>query len=77
MLKNDQCQSDFQIGYNYARQKHSLLSKRDPQFLLELGLVFILEQGVTAELSRGMGVYYLEQVYNMILSENTHFFLPS
>ncbi|ADY56308.1 hypothetical protein Sgly_2015 [Syntrophobotulus glycolicus DSM 8271] len=66
-------QSDFEIGYNYARQKHYLLTNRDSRFFLELGLAFLFEQGVTAELSKGMGTYYLEQVINLFTPENTHF----
>jgi len=56
-----QYSSDFEQGYNYARQMHTaLLAKKSPQDILELAKVFFLFKGDIAELARGMGTYYQE-----------------
>ncbi|WP_104372021.1 hypothetical protein [Desulfocucumis palustris] len=53
--------SDFEQGYNYARQWHTaVLEKKKPQDILELARVFFLFAGDTAELARGIGTYYQE-----------------
>jgi len=53
--------SDFEQGYNYARQWHTaLLAKKSPQDILELAMVFFLFKGDLAELARGIGTYYQE-----------------
>lgn len=53
--------SDFEQGYNYARQWHStLLAKESPQDILELAIEFFLFKGNIAELARGIGTYYQE-----------------
>jgi len=55
--------SDFEQGYNYARQWHTaLLAKKSPKDILELAMVFFLFTGDTAELARGIGTYYQELV---------------
>jgi hypothetical protein len=62
--------SDFEIGYNYVRRRYSLLSKKSSQYLWELGAAYLMAKGATAELSRGMGFYFLELGVKMFLSEN-------
>ncbi len=53
--------SDFQRGYDYARQRHTaLLAEKSPQDILELAMVFFLFIGDTAELAKGIGTYYRE-----------------
>lgn len=53
--------SDFEQGYNYARQWHTaFLVKRSPQDILELAIAFFQLKGDTAELARGIGTYYQE-----------------
>jgi len=53
--------SDFELGYNYARQWHTaLLAKMSSQDILELAMVFFLLKGEIAELTRGIGTYYQE-----------------
>ncbi|KUO63242.1 MAG: hypothetical protein APF84_01745 [Gracilibacter sp. BRH_c7a] len=61
--------SDFEIGYNYVRRRYSFLSKKSPQYLWELGTAYLIVKGATAELSRGMGFYFLELGVKMFLSE--------
>ncbi len=59
MSKQHLC--DFDRGYNYARQWHTvLLAKKNPQDIFELAMVFFLFKGDLAELTRGMGTYYRE-----------------
>lgn len=52
--------SDFEIGYEYVRRRYSFLSNKSPQHLWELGTAFLKGKGATAELSMGMGFYFLE-----------------
>lgn len=52
--------SDFEIGYGYVRQRYSFLAKQNYQDLWELGNAYLQTKGANAELSRGMGFYFLE-----------------
>ncbi|EHQ89544.1 hypothetical protein [Desulfosporosinus youngiae] len=52
--------SDFEIGYDYVRKRYSILAKRNCQDLWELGIAYLQTRGANAELSRGMGFYFLE-----------------
>lgn len=61
--------SDFEIGYNYVRRRYSFLSKKSSRYLWELGTAFLMFKGATAELSRGMGYYFLELGVKIFLSE--------
>ncbi|BBB91436.1 MAG TPA: hypothetical protein PKA28_17010 [Methylomusa anaerophila] len=65
--------SDFQIGYDYARHQHDLLGEYTPQNILELAMIFCFQTGNTAELAKGMGVYYLELGIKKIIAQfNCH-----
>ncbi|NLI93003.1 MAG: hypothetical protein GX434_12665 [Peptococcaceae bacterium] len=46
--------------YEYVRQRYSFLAKQSSQYLWELGTAYLRGKGVTDELSRGMGFYFLE-----------------
>lgn len=50
--------SDFRVGYEYARQHYETLGS--PKNIFDLAIAFFSDKGVTAELSSGMGVFYLE-----------------
>jgi len=65
-------QNDFEIGYNYARKHYAFLAKYEPQYLWELGAAYLMGKGPTAELSRGMGLYYLELGMKLFLSGNSN-----
>ena len=52
--------SDFEIGYGYVRQRYSFLAKHNYHDLWELGNAYLQIKGANAELSRGMGFYFLE-----------------
>ena len=52
--------SDFEIGYEYVRQRYSFMAKHSSQHLWELGNAYLQTRGATAELSRGMAFYFLE-----------------
>lgn len=52
--------SDFEIGYDYARQHYSFLATKSPRYLRELGTAYLRATGPTAELARGMAFYFLE-----------------
>ena len=63
--------SDFEIGYEYVRKRYSFLAKYSSQYLWELGKAFLKTRGTNAELSRGMGFYFLELGIKIRLSEIT------
>lgn len=63
--------SDFEIGYEYVRKRYSFLEKQDSQYLWELGTAYLHVLGATAELSSGMGFYFLELGIKTRLSEMT------
>ncbi len=63
--------SDFEIGYEYVRKHYSFLTKQSSQHLLELGIAYLRAKGATAELSRGMGFYFLELGLKKRLAEMT------
>jgi hypothetical protein len=63
--------SDFEIGYEYVRKRYSFLSKHSSKQLWELGNAYLQTRGASAELSRGMGVYFLELGNKMHLAEIT------
>ena len=52
--------SDFEIGYEYVRKRYSALAKHSRQDLWALGIAYLQTRGANAELSRGMGFYFLE-----------------
>ncbi|WP_242966922.1 hypothetical protein [Desulfosporosinus sp. FKA] len=52
--------TDFEIGYKYVRKRYSVLAKRSYQDLWALGIAYLQTRGSNAELSRGMGFYFLE-----------------
>lgn len=58
MARHDR--SDFEIGYDYVRRRYAFLAKNSPQYLWELGTAYFRVKGAIAELSRGMGCYFLE-----------------
>ena len=62
---------DFQIGYEYVRKHYSFLAKYTFQNLWELGNAFLQTRGASAELSRGMGFFFLELGIKMRLAEIT------
>jgi hypothetical protein len=60
--------TDFDRGYNYARQWHTkLLAEKSPHDIFEIARVFSHFRGELTELSRGMGTYYLEFVMKKIV----------
>ena len=61
--------TDFEIGYEYVRRRFSSLVGHSPQYLWELGNAYLQIRGATAELSRGMGFYFLEQGIKTRLAE--------
>jgi len=61
--------SDFEIGYEYVRKRYSFLAKYSSQHLWELGNAYLQTRGADAELSRGMGFYFLELGIKMRLAE--------
>ena len=61
--------SDFEIGYEYVRKRYSFLAKHSYQDLWELGTAYLLTRGSNAELSQGMGFYFLELGIKTRLSE--------
>ncbi|MCO1602787.1 hypothetical protein [Desulfosporosinus nitroreducens] len=61
--------SDFEIGYEYVRKRYSFLSKHSSQDLWKLGTAYLQARGANAELSRGMGFYFLELGIKTRLSE--------
>ncbi len=63
--------SDFEIGYEYVRKRYSFLSKHSSQQLWELGTAYLQTRGTNAELSRGMGFYFLELGIKIRLAEIT------
>ena len=63
--------SDFEIGYEYVRKRYSFLAKCSSQYLWALGKAFLKTRGTNAELSRGMGFYFLELGIKMRLAEIT------
>lgn len=63
--------SDFEIGYEYVRKRYSILAKRNCQGLWELGIAYLQTRGANAELSRGMGFYFLELGIKTRLAEIT------
>lgn len=63
--------SDFEIGYDYVRRRYSSLAKHSYQDLWELGNAYLQTRGSDAELSRGMGFYFLELGIKIRLAEIT------
>jgi hypothetical protein len=63
--------SDFEIGYDYVRRRYSFLTKHSYQDLWELGIAYLQTRGDNAELSRGMGFYFLELGIKIRLAEIT------
>jgi len=61
--------TDFEIGYEYVRKRYSFLVKHSSQHLWELGRAYLQTRGANAELSRGMGFYFLELGIKMRLAE--------
>ena len=61
----------LRIGYEYVRKRYSFLAKYGSQHLWELGNAYLLTRGTNAELSRGMGFYFLELGIEMRLAEIT------
>lgn len=73
----DQNLSDFQIGYDYVRNRQPILNQYGPQQLWELGKVLLLEEGAMAELSRGMAFYCLEKGLKKLFPEIIFFWEKS
>ncbi len=63
--------SDFEIGYEYVRNRYSFLSKHSSQDIWKLGISYLQTRGANAELSRGMGFYFLELGIKIRLAEIT------
>ncbi|AET69803.1 hypothetical protein Desor_4380 [Desulfosporosinus orientis DSM 765] len=63
--------SDFEIGYDYVRRRYSSLAKHSYQDLWKLGIAYLQTKGADAELSRGMGFYFLELGIRIRLAEIT------
>jgi len=61
--------SDFEIGYDYVRRRYSFLAKHSSQDLWKLGTAYLQAKGSNAELSRGMGFYFLELGIKIRLAE--------
>ncbi|MCO1602070.1 hypothetical protein [Desulfosporosinus nitroreducens] len=61
--------SDFEIGYEYVRKRYSILAKHSSKQLWELGTAYLQARGANAELSRGMGFYFLELGIKIRLAE--------
>ena len=61
--------SEFEIGYEYVRKRYSFLAKRSYQDLWALGIAYLRTRGANAELSRGMGFYFLELGIRIRLAE--------
>ncbi|WP_088228288.1 hypothetical protein [Desulfosporosinus sp. FKB] len=61
--------TDFEIGYKYVRKRYSVFSKRSYRDLWALGIAYLQTRGSNAELSRGMGFYFLELGIKIRLAE--------
>ncbi len=61
--------SDFEIGYEYVRKRYSFLANHSSHDLWKLGIAYLQSRGANAELSRGMGFYFLELGIKTRLSE--------
>lgn len=69
----EQYQSDFEIGYNYTRDRYSTrIAEYRSEYILELAEAFLFKKGKTAELSRGMGFYYLQEWVKKLLQESSN-----
>ncbi|MCB8814740.1 hypothetical protein [Desulfosporosinus shakirovi] len=63
--------SDFEIGYEYVRKRYSFLAEHSSHDLWKLGVAYMQARGANAELSRGMGFYFLELGIKIRLVEIT------
>ena len=64
-------QNDFEIGYNYARDRYiAYMTKFSSEYILELAKAFLFEKSSSAELSKGMGSYYLRIGIEKLLLES-------
>ena len=61
--------TDFEIGYNYVRRRYSFFGDQTPQYLWELGHAYLQIRETNAELSKGMGYYFLELGIKKLLAE--------
>lgn len=61
--------TDFQIGYNYARQRSELLAGHTPGQLLDIGRAFWFYGGAAPELSKGMGLFCLELCVQLLMAK--------
>ncbi|TWH46412.1 hypothetical protein [Sporomusa sp. KB1] len=68
---SEQYLSDFEMGYNYTRKRYAgRIATYSTEYILELAQAFWLKEGSTAELSRGMGFYYLQTGVKKLLLES-------
>ena len=61
---------DYEIGYRYAREQVVAgIGSCRWEYFIDLARAFLLEQSSSAELSRGMGSYYLQIGVTLLLVE--------
>lgn len=61
--------TDFQIGYNYARQRKELFAGHTPGQLLDIGRAFWFYCDAAPELSKGMGLFCLELCVQLLIEK--------